>query len=190
MDDDKNPNDPNTNPPPPDEENPEGEQSRHRPISHLDELMGAKDKTEKEAARWDEIESLGQPVLSAGQPDAGMTQPVIPEPSRRPEDTPTGQETPPEGVPPVSPDPQRPKTAAERRGLPATPPFPHPTDQPAPPPPSPEPPTPVEPARMPLGFEPPMPDEIDQPQPPARPEQQNRPALRAAAGRPAAGAHG
>src|SRR5574341_194759 len=117
-----------------------------------DQLMRAKDKAENEAQRWSEIEDLGQPVRSQDQPNPGVTQQV--EPPRQHEDTPTGQETPAEPMPPVS--------QPARRGRPAEPPpFPHPTDPPRqspqvpatedapiPVPRHPEPPPPLEPVRV------------------------------------------
>src|SRR5688572_321589 len=65
--------------------------------SRLDRLMGAKDRAEKEAERWNQIEQRGTPLPSEDQ-DYGMTQPIH-EPPRKEGDTPTGQITPPEGTP-------------------------------------------------------------------------------------------
>ncbi len=147
MDDDQRPPEDSPTTQPLHEEEPQ-EEPRHRPIGRLDRLMGAKERAEKEAARWEEIEEKGQPVPSADQPLPGATQPVIEEPPRQPGDTPAGQGTPPKGLPPVQaegePAPSegeaRPisvrRSAAARRGLPP-PPFPHPTDRPQAPPPAP-----------------------------------------------------
>ncbi len=100
-----------------DEEEDEEQQS-----GRLDRLMGAKDRAEKEAERWSEIEDLGLPVPSRDHVASDdMTRPIRVEPPRQPGDTPLGQETPPEGMPPVD--------AAEAEEK-SPPPFPHPTDPP------------------------------------------------------------
>ncbi len=107
------------------------------PPSRIDRLMAARDKEDKAADRWDELEEIGQPLPSQDTPPPSMTQPIIPEPPIDPEDTSSNQGTPPKGMPPVDPDavedaptePPRPRYAspAERRGLPPMP-YPHPTD--------------------------------------------------------------
>ncbi len=139
MDDDQRSEEPLATRPLNEEESEGEEEPRHRPVSRLDRLMGAKDRTEKEAARWDEIEEKGQPVPSADRPLPGATQPVIEEPPRQPGNTPAGQGTPSKGLPPVQAEkapppeaegkPASARRAAARRGLPP-PPFPHPTDRP------------------------------------------------------------
>jgi hypothetical protein len=83
----------------PEEDAPEGSGEK-RPASRLDRLMNAKDRAEKEAEHWSEIEQKGTPVPSYDQ-DYGVTQPIIPEPPRKAGDTPTGRDTPPEGLPAV-----------------------------------------------------------------------------------------
>lgn len=125
--------------------------------SRLDRLMGAKDRAEKEAERWSEIEDLGLPVPSHDQTQPGMTQPLPPEPPRKRGDTPVGQDTPPEAD--DTPFPQV-KPSGPSQKHPA-PPFPHPTD-PAPPPSMPEQ-QPPSPAQRDGGyFEEPSPPEISQ----------------------------
>jgi len=87
-----------------DSSDPQDEQQneqRPHPPSRLDRLMGAKDRSEKEAQQWDEIEQRGTPLPSADQ-DYDVTQPIMTEPPRKEGDTPTGRETPPEGTPRVS----------------------------------------------------------------------------------------
>lgn len=150
------------------------------PASRLDRLMGAKERSEKEAARWSELEGRGEPVPSQDREHPGMTQPRMSEPPRSDEDTPTGQVTPPRGLPPIpgagqaidSPgsdgpgsdappadgDEQAYRSEARRRNMPP-PLFPHPTD----------PPDMARPDEPELGqadeddllAEPPMPDDID-----------------------------
>ncbi len=118
-----------------DESEPEDEQdTRLGPPSRLDRLMGAKDRADKEAEHWSEIEQRGTPVPSHNQ-DYGETQPVSHEPPRQSGDTPTGQDTPPEGLPPVQPSqlPQAPKPKSappeQSRSKRPSPSFPHPTDR-------------------------------------------------------------
>ncbi|MBN1427288.1 MAG: transglycosylase domain-containing protein [Anaerolineae bacterium] len=125
------------------------------PPSRLDRLMSAKDKAEKEAANWNEIEKLGKPVPSYDQSGQDVTQPYTTEPFRKTGDTPPGQDTPLQPTPPVSPTPPR-----------SAPPFPHPTDRPtsAPAPRSadrPPHPTDSTPHTQPFS-EPPMPAQTDQ----------------------------
>jgi len=110
-----------------DEENQEDEESSAA-SNRLNRLMGAKDRTDKEAAHWSEIEQQGTPVPSQDQPDLDMTQPHG---STRP-DAP-GDDQPASALPPSESKP-----AASGSTRPA--PFPHPTDRPlsapsAPPPP-------------------------------------------------------
>ncbi len=90
----------------------------------LNRLMGAKDRADKEAARWSEIEQQGTPLPSQDRPDLDMTQPHQVERIDLPEDTPTGQDTPSQPLLRLESKPsQRP-----------APPFPHPTDRPLTPP--------------------------------------------------------
>ncbi len=95
--------------------------------SRLDRLLGSKKQADAEAARWDEIESMGEPVPSYDHAQ-GTTQPFIPEPPVQAGDTPTGRETPPEGLPPIpTGEPERAApgdTPSHRRAVT----FPHPTD--------------------------------------------------------------
>src|SRR5574341_376095 len=92
----------------------ETERVPKRRDSRLDRLMGAKDKADKEAERWEEIEDLGQPLPSADQP-GDVTQPHQVEGGAPPD-----QQQPPQ-PPPAPAQPQRRADA----------PFPHPTDRPA-----------------------------------------------------------
>lgn len=150
--DDTLPNRPQNPNEPPEEESPEEVKRPNR----LDRLMGAKDRADKEAERWKQIEEIGLPLPSRDHPEQQqMTQPVIPETPRKTGDTPAGQGTPPGGVPPVRPEapsvppsaqqtppgqptppavpagPGAPLKASQRRPPPS---FPHPTDGPPPPP--------------------------------------------------------
>ena len=117
--------DPNANIPP---ESEGDEEEPKSPPSRFDRLMSAKDRAEKEAERWGEIEEMGTPIPSYDQ-DYGVTQPIIDEPPRKSGDTPTGQDTPPEELPRIP----RGETPTGRPA-PTPPPFRHPTDPPLPPP--------------------------------------------------------
>ncbi len=173
MADDDRSNEPFNAKPLPDSDEPDGEEPREeslrRPASRLDRLMGAKDKAEREAARWSQIEKMGLPVRSQNPEQPDVTQPAIPEPPRDEEDTPGTKGTPPRGLPPVrdaaaprsepgaagEPQPRPHRSAADRRGLPP-PSFPHPTDQAFSLPPGAE----QEPSPPDLSIEPPLPDEF------------------------------
>src|SRR5688572_29301815 len=95
--DDQNPNNPYDDQYDP-QEDPPNETDKPSPPSRLDRLMGAKERSEKEAERWNEIEQRGAPLPSHDQ-DYGVTQPLMSEPPRKECDTPTGRDTPPEGTP-------------------------------------------------------------------------------------------
>lgn len=136
---------------------PEDEQeTQPKPPSRLDRLMSAKDKADKEAAQWSEIEKIGKPLPSYDQSGQDVTQSFAAEPPRKEGDTPSGHDTPSQPMPPVSAPPDRPE---------APPPFPHPTDRPS------AHPAPAPPPRMPHPTdptphgqsmsEPPMPDQTD-----------------------------
>lgn len=114
---------------------PNADDERQRAEDRIRRLMGAKDRTEKEAARWNDLEDRGEPVPSQDPEHPGVTQAGIPEPPRIDEDTPTAQDTPARGMPPLAgPGPagsapaaseQEPQAEPPRR---TPPPFPHPTD--------------------------------------------------------------
>ncbi|MBN1310036.1 MAG: transglycosylase domain-containing protein [Anaerolineae bacterium] len=131
------------------------------PPSRLDRLMSAKDKAEKEAARWSEIEKLGKPLPSHDQLGQDVTQPYTIEPLKKEGDTPQGQDTPSQPSPPADSAPPQ----AARHQRPA-PPFPHPTDQPTPPAPAPRAPGnlshPTDTPPQAQFSEPPMPEQTDQ----------------------------
>jgi penicillin-binding protein 1C len=114
-----------TQPYQPDSDSEDEREDQPKPPSRLDRLMSAKDKAEKEAAQWNEIERLGKPLPSYDQSGQDVTQSYTFEPQEKAGDTPTGQDTPSKPASPTAP-PQQPQRAA--------PPFPHPTDRPAPPP--------------------------------------------------------
>src|SRR5262245_4806719 len=98
-----------------------------QPPSRLDRLMGAKDKADKEAERWGEIESMGQPLPSQDQSYNDTTQPYVPaEAARQEGDTPSGYDTPSQPMPPM----QESKPPQQSPQVQAPPPFPHPTDRP------------------------------------------------------------
>jgi len=138
------------------EESPEEEPQKSE--RRRDRLMSAKERSEEEAKKWSEIEQHGDPVPSR---DRTRPEPLITEPPRQEGDTPTGQETPPEGTPrPGSEDDvpfKLPKAedadlASSKKRIP----YPHPTD-------------PVQ--------EPPTPHPTDTPQSEKTPEEKRDPSL-------------
>jgi penicillin-binding protein 1C len=129
--------------------NEQEEEHPRRSPNRLDRLMSSKERAEQEASEWSEIEQRGDPVPSSDR-----------EPPPLPDDTPIGLDTPAEGMPPVSPEPEKTGPKRPRRGRPRPDnPYPHPTDKPRP---RPEPPSAPrsEPVSPPFG---PLPAEVDQP---------------------------
>jgi penicillin-binding protein 1C len=161
MEEDNRPDDPQDARPEGEDASPDEERTP-RPPSRLDRLLRAKEAADRAAEEWSE------PRREPEHP--------IEEPPRRPDDTPLGQDTPPEGMRPVQPpgsEPEAgpgPEEAAEPEPGPETdearqyrsyrdwrdmppPPFPHPTDRPG------------QARPVDLSYEPPPPDELDRPTP-------------------------
>jgi len=151
---------------------PEDEQeTQPKPPSRLDRLMSAKDKADKEAAQWSEIEKIGKPLPSYDQSGQDITQSFAVEPSRKEGDTPSGHDTPSQPMQPVSASPARPQSPRPQSPRPQSPPpFPHPTDRPV------VPPAPSQPARVPHPTDP-SPHTQPAPEPP-RPDRTDRSDMR------------
>jgi len=123
MEDDIRPNDEHEN----EQEEPP------RPEKHLDRLINAKEKAEKEAEHWSHIEEIGKPVPSYDPLDLDTTQPSTPDqapPARQKQPREQAEEPSRPVTGEVTPG-QRPPRSSQRKDTP--PPFPHPTD-PVPPP--------------------------------------------------------
>ncbi|HEC21682.1 MAG TPA: hypothetical protein ENI95_02055, partial [Chloroflexi bacterium] len=126
MEEEMRPSDPSDQQPDPSEEA-QDEEKQHKTKSRLERLMSAGEKAKEEAEHWKRIEELGIPVPSHDR-DRETTGPLTEEPPHQEDDTSTGQETPPRGMPPLKteqssrPSRQRPVEI-----------YPHPTDGPIPP---------------------------------------------------------